>query len=112
MAYDVALAERIARLLNRRGHIEQKQMFGGVCFLLRGNMCCGVAGNKLMVRVGPERYELVLRKLHAKPMDLTGRPLRGFVFVRPQGLRGQKVLKAWVDLGLRYAKSLPAKRKN
>ena len=61
MAYDIVLAERIARLLNRRRHIEQKQMFGGVCFLVRGNMCCGIAGNKLVVRVDPERYGSVLR---------------------------------------------------
>ena len=111
MAYDVVLAERIARLLKGRRRVEQKRMFGGVCFLVNGNMCCGVDKNKLMVRVGPERYESALRTLHAKPMDITGRPLRGFVFVRPQGLRGQKALEAWVDLGVRYAESLPAKRK-
>ena len=111
MAYDVALAERIARLLNGQSHTKQKQMFGGICFLVRGNMCCGVTGNKLMVRVGPERYESALRTPHAKLMDFTGRPLRGFIYVMPQGLRDQKALKTWVDLGLRYAESLPSKRK-
>jgi len=110
MAYDVALAQRIANVLKGRSGIEQKHMFGGVCFLSRGHMCCGVAGKKLMVRVGPERYEAALRKPYARPMDLTGRPLRGFVFVMPQGLRGQNALATWVDLGLRYATSLPAKR--
>ena len=109
MAYDVTLAERIARRLNRRRGLEQKRMFGGVCFLLRGNMCCGVAGNRLMVRVGLERYASALRKPHARPMDITGRPLRGFVFVVPQGLRTRKALQAWVDGGLCYAQSLPAK---
>ena len=111
MAYDVTLAERIARLLGGRSHTEQKQMFGGICFLVRGNMCCGVTGNKLMVRVGPERYESALRTPHAKLMDFTGRPLRGFIYVMPQGLRGPKALKTWVDLGLCYAESLPSKRK-
>ena len=111
MAYDVTLAERIAVLLKGRHGIEQKRMFGGVCFLARGHMCCGVAGNKLMVRVGPDAYKAALRKPHAKVMDLTGRPLRGFVFVMPAGLRGQTILKTWVDLGVRYAASLPAKRK-
>ena len=110
MAYDVALAERIARLLTGKKRVTQKQMFGGVCFLLNGHMCCGVAGEQLVVRVGPERYESVLRKTHAKPMDFTGRPLRGFVYVMPQGLRSRAALKTWIDLSLRYAESLPAKR--
>lgn len=112
MAYDVVLAERIARLLDGQSHATQKQMFGGVCFLVHGNMCCGVTGNKLMVRVGPEQYEFALRKPHAAPMDFTGRPMRGFIFVRPQGLQNRQALKVWVDLGVRYAKSLPAKRKS
>ena len=112
MAYDLTLAARIATLLKEQRDTEQKQMFGGVCFLLRGNMCCGVAGKKLMVRVGKEQYESVLQEPHAKPMDLTGRPLRGFVFVMPQGVRTRKALKVWVDLGVRYANSLPAKRKH
>ena len=111
MAYDLALAARISALLKGRRGVEEKRMFGGVCFLVQGNMCCGVAGKKLMVRVGPAGYEAALQASHARPMDLTGRPLRGFVFVMPQGLRGQKALKAWVDLGVRYAGSLPAKRK-
>ena len=111
MAYDLTLAARIADLLNGQQGAQQKRMFGGVCFLLRGNMCCGVAGKKLMVRVGKEPYESALQKPHARPMDLTGRPLRGFVFVMPQGVRTRKALKAWVDLGVRYATSLPAKRK-
>ena len=110
MAYDAALAARIAAALKRRGRTEQKQMFGGVCFMVNGHMCCGVAGKKLMVRVGPERYAASLKQPHARPMDLTGRPLNGFVFVMPSGLRDRKALKAWVDLGVRHATSLPAKR--
>jgi TfoX/Sxy family transcriptional regulator of competence genes len=109
MAYQVALAERIAELLKQRRRVEQKRMFGGVCFLVNGNMCCGVERNRLMVRVGPRAYEAALRQPHAKPMDLTGRPLRGFVFVLPEGLKTKPALKQWVDLGARYAASLPPK---
>ena len=109
MAYDVALAKRIVKLLAGRRRTEERRMFGGVCFLARGNMCCGVAGTKLMVRVGPAAYESALERPHVKPMDITGRPMKGFVFVMPQGLKGEKALKAWLNLGLRYAESLPAK---
>ena len=111
MAYDEVLAERIARLLKGKKRVVQKQMFGGVCFLWNGHMCCGVAGEQLVVRVGPERYESVLQKRDVTPMDFTGRPLRGFVYVMPQGLRSRAALKMWIDLSLRYAESLPAKRK-
>lgn len=110
MAYDVALAERIAGLLKGKPRIAQKQMFGGVCFLINGKMCCGVIGNKLVARVGPERYESALTRPHTKPMDFTGRPLRSFVYVLPRGVQSPATLKGWVDLTLRYAKSLPAKR--
>lgn len=110
MAYSTALAARIAAVLKGRRHTKQQQMFGGVCFLVNGNMCCGVAGERLMVRVGPEEYESALRRSHARPMDLTGRPLKGFIFVMPAGLRGQKALKTWVERGMRYAGSLPPKR--
>ena len=110
MAYDVALAERIARLFERRRGVTQKQMFGGVCFLVNGKMCCGVIGKKLVARVGPERYESALTRPHAKPMDFTGRPLRGFIYVLPQGIQSRPALKGWVDLTLRYTASLPTKR--
>ena len=111
MAYDAALAARIAAALKGCGRTEQKQMFGGVCFMVNGHMCCGVAGKKLMVRVGPERYAAALKQPHARPMDLTGRPLKGFVFVMPSGLRGRQALKAWVDQGVCHATSLPAKHR-
>ena len=112
MAYDEKLAGRVRKVLAKRKEVKEINMMGGLCFTLRGNMCCGVAGKKLMVRVGKEQYESALQKPHAKPMDLTGRPLRGFVFVMPQGVRTRKALKVWVDLGVRYANSLPAKRKH
>lgn len=110
MAYDVALVERVAKLFKGKKRVTQKQMFGGVCFLVNGKMCCGVIGNKLVARVGPERYESALTRPHAKPMDFTGRPLRGFVYVLPRGVQSLATLKVWVDLALRYAESLSTKR--
>ena len=110
MAYDITLAKRVVALLRPRKHITQKKMFGGVCFLVNGNMCCGVERNKLVVRVGAEPYEQLLRKRHVRPMDFTGRPLRGFIYVMPEGLRGQETLRRWLEYALRYAGSLPAKR--
>ena len=109
MAYDLKLAERVGRLLKGRTRITQRQMFGGVCFLLNGHMCCGVESRRLMVRVGPGQYKAALGKRHARPMDFTGRPLNGFVFVMPEGLRTRAALKRWVDLGVQYAALLPPK---
>ena len=110
MAYDITLAERVGALLRRRKHITQKKMFGGVCFLVNGNMCCGVDRDKLVVRVGIESYEQLLQKRHVKPMDFTGRPLRGFIYVMPAGLKSRNALASWLERGLRYADLLPAKR--
>lgn len=109
MAYDLKLTDRIGKLLARQPGVKERQMFGGVCFTLRGNMCCGVVGKKLMVRVGPEAYQAALRLPHARPMDFTGVPMKGFVFVMPAGTKGAS-LKAWVDRGVRFASSLPPKK--
>ena len=87
MAYDIMLAKRVGALLRRRKNITQKEMFGGVCFLVNGNMCCGVERDRLVVRVGIEPYEQLLQKRYVKPMDFTGRPLRGFIYVMPGGLK-------------------------
>jgi len=110
MAYDATLAKRVGALLRRRKNVTQKEMFGGICFLVNGNMCCGVERDKLVVRVGPEQYEQLLHRRHVKPMDFTGKPLRGFIYVMPAGLGGQAALKSWLEWGLRNAGSLPAKR--
>lgn len=110
MAYDATLAKRVGALLRRRKNITEKAMFGGICFLVNGNMCCGVERDKLVVRVGPEPYEQLLQRRHVKPMDFTGRPLRGFVYVLPRGIQSRAALKAWVALALRCAESLPTKR--
>ena len=84
-------------------------MFGGLTFMLQGNMCCGVAGDRLMVRVGPEKYDEALGQKHARLMDFTGRPMKGFVFVGSEGLASDGELETWVRRGVDFALSLPAK---
>ena len=109
MAYDEKLAERIREVLKRRRGVSEKEMFGGLAFLVNGHMACGVQGDDLMVRVGPEDYESALKKTGARPMDFTGRPLKGMVYVGPRGHLRAPSLKAWVEQGLSYVRSLPPK---
>ncbi len=108
MAYDERLAERVRGLLQSRRLVEKK-MFGGIAFMVRGHMCCGVIGEKLMVRVGPDEYERAIQRAHAAPMDFTGKPMRGFVYVSLAGLRTRAQLKSWIDRGLAFTGTLPAK---
>lgn len=111
MAYDAMLAMRVRQVLQRNKRISQKEMFGGACFMVNGKMCCGVIKDKLVVRVIREEYNKLLRKPHVQPMDFTGKPLRGFVYVLPSGLKRRESLKAWVEKGLRCANSLSLKRR-
>ena len=109
MAYDEGLAQRIREVFDERDGASEKKMFGGLCFLLNRNMCCGVVGRELMVRVGPDAYEDALAQRHARKMDFTGRPMRGMVFVSEQGVEGDSDLASWIDRGARFAGSLPPK---
>lgn len=109
MAYDELLAERIRTLLHRRKGITERRMFGGLAFMAGGNMACGIVKDELMVRVGPERHEEALARPHARPMDFTHRPMRGMVYVAREGFATDEDLAAWVDRGLSYARSRPAK---
>ena len=109
MAYNEALAQRMGALLARRRGVTQKRMFGGLCFLVDGKMVCGVERGRMVVRVGPERHDSLLKERHVKPMDFTGRPLRGFLYVLPEGLKRPAQLKRWVDTSFTYARSLPKK---
>ena len=84
-------------------------MFGGIAFMLNGNMCCGVINDDLMVRVGPDGFEDALARPHARPMDFTGRPMKGFVFVGPEGTRTESTVEQWILRGVAFAGSLPAK---
>ncbi len=109
MAYDEALADRVRHVLGRQTGLTEKKMFGGITFMLRGNMCCGVTKDDLVVRVGAEQYEKVLAESHARPMDFTGRSLKGLVYVGPGGDGRDEALGTGVKRGIRFALSLPAK---
>lgn len=103
MAYDEGLAARVRiRLEDRPGYAEKK-MFGGLCFLLNGNMSCGISGDRLMARVGPEAWEEALSEPGAREMDFTGRSLKGFVYVDEDVLRDDAVLDRWVDRAAGFA---------
>ena len=106
MAYDETLAQRIRQLLDGPD-IEERKMFGGLAFLVSGRMCCGVQGSDLMVRVPLDQFDSALRRPHVRPMDFTGRPLKGFVYVGPLGLRSPAALRTWIELGSAVAKQPP-----
>jgi len=109
MAYNEDLAQRVREEMSALPSYVEKKMFGGVGFMLQGNMACGVNGTDLIVRVGPERYESALAEPHTKLFDMTGRPMKVWVVVLAEGYEANGDLKAWVQQGVRYALSLPAK---
>ena len=109
MSYDEGLAERIRGALDEVAGVSEKRMFGGVAFLVRGHMGVGIVQDKLMVRVGPDSYDRVLRERHVRRMDFTGRPMKGFVYIVPSGYESDADLKRWVDIGVGYVASLPAR---
>ena len=102
MSYDETLAARIRRCLAARTDVVEKKMFGGLCFMVGGAMCCGLTKTDFMVRVGPDRYSDALAQPHARPMDFTGHPLKGMVYVGPEGLRTASALARWVQRGLEF----------
>lgn len=109
MAYDEGLARRIRGIMvGLPGYIERK-MFGGVGYMLRGNMACGVNGDDLIVRVGPQGYEEALAQPHTKEFDMTGRPMKGWVVVTADGVESDDQFEAWVQQGVGFALSLPPK---
>ena len=97
MAYDNRLAERIRKIIGKNRGIKEKNMLGGLSFLLNGKMCCGIIKNDLVVRVGEDNYQEALTKPHARPMDFTGRPIKGFVYVDAEGCRNDKSLAQWIQ---------------
>jgi hypothetical protein len=110
MAFDEKLADRIREQLGSRRGLVEKKMFGGIAFLLNGNMCCGVNGNDLIVRLAPERTDEALSRRHTRMFDLTGRPMKGWILVQPAGLKTKAALARWVHLGVDFAVTLPAKK--
>jgi hypothetical protein len=109
MAYDEGLAQRVREEMIELPGFVEKKMFGGIGFMLQGNMACGVNGEDLIVRVGRERYEDALAQPHTKPFDMTGRPMKGWVMVSPEGVEADEDLWDWVQQGVEFASSLPAK---
>ena len=109
MAYDEALATRVRGALARQEEVVERKMFGGLALMVNGHMCCGVVGDDLMVRVGPEAYDEALTQEHAREMDFTGRPLRGMVYVGREGIAGDEDLRRWVQRGLRFVLAQPPK---
>lgn len=110
MAYDEGLAERIRDVFMDHTHVTEKKMFGGLCFMLSGNMCCGIVGDTLMARVGPEAYSESLKQKHAREMDFTGKPMKGMVYVSPAGIETDDMLAYWLGLCMSFATSLPVKK--
>ena len=108
MAYDEDLADRVRAALPDGEEVTERRMFGGLAFMLGGHMFCGVVKDTLMVRLGPEAAEQALGQPHVRPMDFTGRPMKGMVFVDPAGLHGD-ALRQWVDAAAGYARGLPAR---
>ena len=109
MAYSEDLAQRVCQALGERQDVEEKRMFGGIGFIVRGNMACGVHADMLIVRVGPEAYQAALAKPHVELFDITGRPMKGWVMVGPAGYESEADLRGWVSQGVAFALSLPPK---
>lgn len=109
MAYDEGVAQRIREALVDLHSVIEKKMFGGVAFMQSGNMLCGVIDNALMARVGPDQYAQALAQPHAREMDFTGRPMKGFVYVQPEGFVDDRQLRDWIALCENFVCTLPAK---
>lgn len=109
MAYDSGLAERISFLLREKQNVTEKKMFGGLAFMVSGHMCCGIVGANLMARVGADQYAKALQRPFAKEMDFTGRPMKGMVFVEPDGFESDTNLQSWINLCLNFVNTLPPK---
>lgn len=113
MAYNQNTANRIAeQLLDQNIAFEEKKMFGGIAFMLNEKMCIGVIKNELMLRMLDEKYETVLEQEYAKPMQFTGKTMKGFVFVEPEGFETDQNLAQWVQYGIEFGKFGIVKSKN
>jgi TfoX/Sxy family transcriptional regulator of competence genes len=110
MAFDEELAARTRAALGDVRGVSEIRMFGGLCFTVHGNMAVGVTGDDLMVRLAPDEGEEALAQPGARPMDFTGKPMKGFVFVSADHLKTKRMLQRWVDRGVAFASSLPPKK--
>lgn len=106
MPYNEDLAERVRAVLEPVTDVREQKMFGGIAFMVRDKMCVGVTNDDLMVRLGADEHEAALKRPHTRPMDFTGRPMKGFVFVSLDGLKTRRQVQAWVDRALAYRDGL------
>ncbi len=111
MAFDESLAARIRQRLARRKSIEERKMFGGLGFLVTGNLLVGVRKDSLIVRLGDEQGEAALKEPHVKVFDITGKPMRNWVLVEPEGIKDDDQLKGWIERAVKFVGKLPAKEK-
>ncbi len=111
MAYSEVLADRVRDALGGRRDVSERKMFGGVAFMVRSHMCVGINGDTLMVRLDPDDASKLLTKPHVRPMDFTGRPMKGYLYVDAQGLKTAKQLADWVGRATTFVATLPAKKK-
>jgi TfoX/Sxy family transcriptional regulator of competence genes len=109
MAYDLGLADRIRLVLGHLGDVSERKMFGGLCFLVNGHMCCGIVKNDLMLRLTPKLATAALRERHTKPMDFTGKPLKSMIYVEAAGIDSDSLLEKWVLSAEQVARALPGK---
>lgn len=109
MAFSESLAARIREALARKKNIEEKKMFGCVCFFLNGNALAGVWKDRLIARLGPDEGEAALREPHVRAFDITGRPMRNWVAVEPEGVGDNDQLTDWIDRATKFVASLPRK---
>ena len=109
MAFDEHLAERVRRTVGKRQDLSEKRMFGGLAFLLHGNMSCGIHGNELIVRIDPEATDAALGEPGTRLFDITGRPMKGWLLVSASALGDEAALDKWIRRGLDYAATLPRK---
>ena len=109
MAYDEALADRVREVFSGLVGVREQKMFGGLAFMLNGNMACGITGSELVVRVGRENLDDALSRPHSRLFDMTGRPMRSFVYVSAEGIATNEGLVEWAERGISYAESLPPK---
>ena len=109
MAYSETLAQRIRTVLPTPLDFVEKKMFGGIAFMLNGNMCCGVVKDALLARVGADNHDAALSLPHARPMDFTGKPMKAMVFVDLPGIATDEALRQWVERCVAFVQTLPAK---
>jgi len=109
MSYDEGLAERIREQFSEYDDVHEKKMFGGLCFMISGHMCCGIVNDKLMARVGPDKYEACLKEKYVTKMDFTGKPMKGLVYVSSDGYESEEELAIWLARCHDFIGTLPSR---